>query len=202
MNKVIPILPCVSIDSQCEFYESIGFTTIAKYRSPNAYAVVSFEDIILHFWGNKKNDPSANACMVYVAVEDVDSLNAKFCGNMKSAWGKVPRAGLPRISKVRELKEDKRFTLCDPSGNTFYFGTINNGKTVTMRTLDNKQHAESFAVIYDLLHSKESPEQAAKMLSIFHRSVGELNDSDKEKLAILTSEIEEALKEMISDDNG
>lgn len=138
--------------------------------------------------------------MVFIEVEDADSLNAEFCGNMKSAWGKVPRTGFPRISKVRELKEDKRFTLCDPSGNTFYFGTPNNGNTITMRTLDNEQLAESFAVIYDLLHSKESPEIAAKALSVFNRSKVELNVSDKEKLAVLTSEIEEALKER--DDNG
>ncbi|MHA6481688.1 VOC family protein [Paenibacillus sp. strain BS8-2] len=200
MSKVIPILPCVSIDKQCEFYESIGFAIIAKYRTPNAYAVVSYEDIIFHFWGNKKNDPNANASMVFIEVEDSDILNAEFCKNIKSAWGKVPRTGFPRISKVRELKEDKRFTLSDPAGNTFYFGTVNNGKTVTKRTLDNEKHAQSFAVIYDLLHSHESPEKAAKALSVFNRSNDELNVSDREKLAVLTSEIEEALKEMEGDD--
>lgn len=200
MSKIIPILPCVSIDEQCEFYESIGFTITAKDKAPYAYAAVRYEDVNLLFWGSKKNNPSANASMVFIEVEDVDSLNAEFCGNMKSAWGKVLRTGFPRISKVRELKEDRRFTLCDPSGNTFYFGTPNNGDTITMRTLDNEQLAESFTVIYDLLHSKESPEIAAKALSVFNRNKVELNVSDKEKLAVLTSEIEEALKER--DDNG
>lgn len=97
---------------------------------------------------------------------------------------------------MRDLKDDKRFTLCDPAGNTLYFETPNNGTTVAMRTLDNEQYAKLFAVIYDLLHSHESPEKAAKALSGFMRFEDALSDSDKEKLAALASEIDEAKYEV------
>lgn len=54
MSKVIPILPCVSIDEQCEFYESIGFTITAKDKAPHAYAAVRYEDVNLLFGAVKK----------------------------------------------------------------------------------------------------------------------------------------------------
>jgi hypothetical protein len=128
MSKVIPILPCVNVNEQCAFYESIGFETIAKYTTPNAYAVLNYKDITLHFWGSKKHEPAANASMIFVEVDDVNEFNTVFSENIKKACGKIPRSGMPRITKVRELKEDRRFTLCDPAGNTLYFGTPTNGK--------------------------------------------------------------------------
>lgn len=192
MAKVIPILPCVNIDEQCAFYESIGFEVTAKYRAPNAYAALRYEDITLHFWGSKKNDPSANASMVFVEIEDAHALNAVFCENVKRASGKIPRIGMPRITKVRALKEDTRFTLCDPSGNTLYFGAPNGGASVPGRTLDSEAHAKQFALIYDLLHSHENPEKAAKALRVFMRHKAALSEPDMEKVFALAAEIEEA----------
>lgn len=195
MAKVIPILPCMQIDEQCAFYESIGFVVDAKYKAPNAYAVVRYDDITLHFWGSKKHDPSANASMLFVAIDDANALNATFCENIKKASGRIPRSGMPRITKVRELKDDKRFTLCDPAGNTLYFGTPNDGAAVTNRTLDNQRHAKQFAAIYDLLHSHEEPAKAAKALAVFMPYKDELTGGDREKLSILVAEIEEASME-------
>lgn len=192
MAKVIPVLPCAGIEEQCAFYESIGFTTVAKYKAPNAYAVVQYCDVVLHFWGSRKHEPSGNASMVFIEVDDVDEVNAAFCESIKRQRGKIPRSGMPRITKVRELKEDRRFTVCDPAGNTLYVSTPNDGKPVALRTLDNERYAKQFAAVYDLQHSHESPEKAAKALAVFMRFKDELNDSDKKKLAILTEEIERA----------
>jgi hypothetical protein len=185
----------VNINEQCAFYESIGFAITAKYTSPNAYAVMEYDDLTLHFWGSKKNNPLENASMTYIEVTDVDYLNKVFCVNIKSASGKVPRTGFPRISKVRELKEDKRFTLTDLGGNTIYFGTPNDGKTVEARTLENGSHAKAFAVVYDLLHSHEEPEKASKALLSFMRYKDNLSESDLDKLVALKSYIEQALDE-------
>jgi predicted enzyme related to lactoylglutathione lyase len=160
--KVIPILPCTNINEQCAFYESIGFTTVAKYTAPNPYAVVQYDDITLHFWGSKKHIPEHNASCVFIEVDDVDTINELFCDNIKKATGKVPRTGFGRITQTRSLKEDRRFTLCDPAGNTFYIGTPQTD--CPDRTLDNSQHSKMFAVAYDLLHSHENPEKAAKTL--------------------------------------
>jgi hypothetical protein len=193
MSKIIPILPCVSIDEQCAFYEALGFATTAKYRSPNAYVCVEFEDIALHFWGSRKNEPSANASMVFIHIADADALNGRFSTNLKTALGKIPRSGMPRISKVRALQDDRRFTVCDPGGNTLYFATPTSG-AVSARTLESVEHAKAFAVVYDLLHSHENAEKAVKSLAAFMRRYDELGGADKAKVDALAGEIEEASK--------
>lgn len=194
MHAAIPILPCAAIDAQCRFYEAIGFSIIQKYKSPNAYAVVAYNDLTLHFWGSKKHDPAANASMVFVITDDVDGLHRRFCENLKKAQGKISRTGMPRISKVRELKDDRRFTLCDPAGNTLYFGMPNDGSTVHARTLENEKHAKAFAAVYDLLHSHEEPKKAANALAIFMHNAGELEEPDKKKLENLASAIASAIQ--------
>lgn len=191
MRRVIPILPCVSIDELCAFYESLGFTVTDKYRSPNPYAVICYDDIVLHFWGSKKNDPLHNASMVYVEVNDVGAINEQFCSNIKAATGKVPRAGFGRITKVRHLKDDRRFTICDPAGNTLYVGTTSE-ENPPERTLENETYAKRFATIYDLLHSKEDPEMALKAMAVFAPYRAELSDADKHKVDKLEAEIREA----------
>lgn len=191
--KVIPILPCANINEQCMFYESIGFTTTAKYTAPNAYAVVQHGDIILHFWGSKKHIPEHNASMVFIEVDDVDAVSELFCANIKNATGKVPRTGFGRISQTRSLKEDRRFTLCDPAGNTIYIGTSQTD--CPDRTLESGQHAKMFAVAYDLLHSHENPEKATKALSKLYVIRDSLCGTDRVKVDTLITQIEEALQD-------
>lgn len=188
MSKIIPILPCIKINDQCAFYESLGFTTISKFTAPNAYAVVAYEDIVLHFWGSKKHEPEHNASMIFVEIEDVYQLNEIFATNIKQVTGKVPRSGMPRLSKVRELKEDTRFTLTDPAGNTLYFGKQNK-QSIPARTLENEKYANVFAAAYDLLYSHEGPKVATKALENIVKNQHELSESDKEKLEKLQVEI-------------
>jgi hypothetical protein len=192
MSKVIPILPCANINEQCGFYESIGFTATAKYTAPNAYAVVQFDDITLHFWGSRKHIPEHNASCVFIEVGDVDAINELFCANIKKATGKVPRAGFGRITQTRSLKEDRRFTLCDPAGNTIYIGTPQTD--CPDRTLTSSQHAKAFAMAYDLLHSHESPEKAAKTLPKLQVIKSQVGSLDREKIEMLITKIEESIQ--------
>jgi hypothetical protein len=189
MSKVIPILPCASIDELCAFYESIGFAAAAKYKAPNAYAVLRYDDITLHFWGSKKHEPTHNASCVYIEVDDADSFNEKFCRSIKKATGKVPRTGFGRISEVRSLKEDRRFTLCDPAGNTIYIGTPQTD--CPERSLANGKYAAMFATVYDLLHSNENPVKAAKALPKLTAIRDELAEADKLKVDRLIAQINE-----------
>lgn len=189
MSKVIPVLPAKNMNEQCAFYESIGFTVAKKYTAP-PYAVVEYDDISIHFWSNKEQVPEENAICVLVEVDDVDYVNECFTENLKKAAGKIPRSGFPRISKVRELKEDRRFTLSDPSGNTFYFATP--AEAPAARTLENEKHAKVFGAIYDLLYSHENPEKANKALPTIMRHRGELSPADQEKLDTLAQEIQKA----------
>lgn len=189
MSQVIPILPAKNMREQCAFYEIIGFTVVKEYTAP-PYAVLGYEDITLHFWANKKQVPEENSICVFIQVDDVDYVNGLFTTNIKKATGKVPRSGFPRISKVRELKEDRRFTLSDPSGNTIYFATPTEAPAT--RTLDNEKYAKIFGAVYDLLYSHENPEKAEKALPTIMRHREELSPADQEKLDILAQEIKKA----------
>ncbi len=52
--------------------------------------------------------------MCFLSVEQVDTVYNGFAKGLKHYLGKIPRSGIPRISKVRDLSNDRRFTLADP----------------------------------------------------------------------------------------
>lgn len=194
LDQVIPILPCPNIKVQTEFYRQLGFDIKAIYTSPNPYAVVTYGEIELHFYGNRKREPAANSSMCFIRVDDVDAIYEVFVSGLKTHLGKIPRSGLPRISKVRDLSLDRRFTLTDLGGNTFYIGTPVSGEEASFfRTLANETYAQKFAVLYDLLHSKEDPEMAAGMLPKFDAARAELRELDLAKLLLVELEISRQL---------
>lgn len=200
MNKVIPILPCPDIRVQVEFYQQLGFELMGLYTSPNPYAVVQLEAIELHFYGSKKMVPTENATMCYVQVEDVDAVCDAFSSGLKKHTGKVARSGIPRISKVRDLSSDRRFTLTDPGGNTLYVGTPANAEAnVFFRTLHNEAAAKKFAVLYDLIYSKEDCLTAANLLPQLMAAKDTLDDLDKAKLLLAALEIQRQLRQSVDE---
>ncbi len=188
MDQVIPILPCADIRQQAAFYESLGFDIISLYTHPNPYVVVRYGAMELHFYGNKKVMASGNASMCFIRVENIEQVYSLFTGNLKRQTGKIPRSGLPRVSKVRDLAEDRRFTLTDPAGNTFYIGTPTSG-SVFFRTLENATHAKDFAILYDLLYSKEDPRTAQNFLPRLLAVLPELGDMDRAKVLLIAHDI-------------
>lgn len=113
MNKIIPILPCPSLKDQISFYEKLGFTLAYISPRPHSYAVLRLGSLELHFYGSKKTVPSENPQMCYVQVDEVDLVYEQFTSSIKMALGKIPRTGVPRISKMKHLKEDRRFMMTD-----------------------------------------------------------------------------------------
>lgn len=190
MSKVIPVLPAKNMNEQCSFYESLGFELTKKYKAP-PYAVVEYDDIVIHFWSNKAQVPEENAICMLIEVDDIDQINTSFTKMLKKSLGRIPRSGFPRISKVRELKEDRRFTLADPSGNTLFFFTP--AETPAARALENEKYAKTFGAIYDLLYSHENPGKAMKALPTIMRHRDELSLADQEKLDALARAIDEAM---------
>src|SRR5690606_21157161 len=123
------------------------------------YASIRLGAIELHFWGSRKNVPAANSSMCFIQVEDVDAIYEGFVGKLKAAAGKIPRSGIPRISKVRDLTSDRRFTLTDPGGNTIFVAQpAETGAQSFFRTLESEEYARKFAIVYDIMYSKEDPE--------------------------------------------
>ncbi|MEN7547250.1 hypothetical protein AAG747_04980 [Rapidithrix thailandica] len=199
-GKVIPVLPCPDIHKQTAFFEQLGFTLLGKYRSPNAYAILRFGNIELHFYGNKKLVPAQNPSMCYIKIKDVDELYHSFVSAIKCHTGKVPRSGIPRISKIRDLKEDRRFTLTDTGGNTYYIGTPVKVKEGNFfRTLASEKFAKQFSLLYDLVYSKEDFLLAASRLSFFLESKDLLSDLDKAKFLLVMLDIQKQLELPVDD---
>lgn len=201
MNKVIPILPCADIKTQAVFYQQLGFEVKGLYVSPNPYAVVQFGEIELHFWGNRKLVPSGNSSMCFIRVDDVDAVNALFTNNLKKNSGKIPRSGFPKITKVRDLVADRRFTLTDVAGNTFFVGTPAAENAVNFyRTLDDEVFAKKFAVLYDIVYSKEAPEMAAETLPRYGIQLDSLGELDRAKYLLVMLDIQMALKQPLEEE--
>ncbi len=197
MDKVIPILPCPNLAAQVEFFNALGFKLIG---GSSYYAVMEYGNISLHFWVNKKLVPAENPTMCLIQTEDVYSLCDVFTNNLKAYYEKIPRTGAPKITKVRELSEDYRFTLTDTGGNTFYICMPRTSDTIIpLRTLGNEKYAKDFAVLYDLMYSKESPETAARFLPKLTAVIDKFDDIDKAKLLLINFDIATEINQIFDD---
>lgn len=196
-DRVTPIMPCPDIRRQAEFYQQLGFDVLGLYTSPNPYVALRWGAIELHFYGSRKTAPAQNATMCYVKVEDVDIVNEAFTTALKQHTGKVPRAGIPRISKVRDLVDDRRFTLTDPGGNTLYIGSP--VKDRFFRSLEDTAHAKRFAVLYDVLYSKEDPIMAAEILPRYADMKDTLAGLDKARFLLLELDIRKQTAQPLDD---
>jgi hypothetical protein len=199
-DKVIPILPCVDIKVQVAFYQLLGFKLTGLYTSPNPYASLQLGAIDLHFYGTRKVAPAENPSMCYLSVGDVDAVYNAFASALKKHTGKVPRSGIPRISKVRDLSNDRRFTLTDTGGNTIFVGShIKSDDSIFFRNFQNEEYAQRLTVLYDIIYSKEDPALAESMLPRYAAVMGVLNDLDKAKYLLLTLEIQRQLNRPVDD---
>lgn len=194
-EKLIPILPCPDIKIQVSFYEALGFDVLGIYTSPNPYAALQWKNMEVHFYGSRKVIATQNSAMCFLFVNNVDEVNDAFTNALKKFYGKIPRTGVPMISKVRSLVYDRRFTLTDPGGNTFYIGSKNTDQF--FRTLHHQQYAKGFAALYDVLYSKEDRNLAETMLPKYAHFYEELKGLDKAKFLLLVLDIQ---KQMVDND--
>jgi hypothetical protein len=126
-NEVtIPILPCASIKDTLEFYVALGFEITFQQAKPNTYACVKRDDIELHFFTLKGYEPKDSYSTCFVRVSNLAGLHQAFSNGLRSHYGKLPIAGIPRISRLSNANGDKelRFNVIDPGGNWIRFGQI------------------------------------------------------------------------------
>ncbi|WP_437629599.1 hypothetical protein [Sorangium sp. So ce854] len=116
---MIPVLPCVSMAETLAFYRALGFEVTHEQTTPNVYAATRRGDIHLHFMGMKKLDPRQAYTTCLALVPEVERLHEAFAEGLRAAYGKVPVAGLPRISRMK--KGQSRFTVVDVAGNSVVF---------------------------------------------------------------------------------
>jgi hypothetical protein len=161
-ERMIPLLPCRSIDEQIGFYESLGFEVTYRQKAPNVYASVRRGLIELHFFTMKGYEPANSYSTCYVLVSDVDTLYADFRDGLKRSLGRVPTRGIPRIGALGDMSYGVRqFLLTDPGGNIIRIGqplARADGPRPTSRL------AKALEAATLLMHSKGDPETTARVL--------------------------------------
>lgn len=119
----IPILPCASINPMLEFYVAMGFEVTYQQARPNTYLCVKYGDIDLHFFTLKDYEPKNSYSTCLVLVPDLAGLHRAFSDGLRRHYGRVPVAGIPRISKLNTSNSARqlRFNVIDPGGNWVRF---------------------------------------------------------------------------------
>lgn len=117
-ERTYPCLPCRDIDESVAFYESLGFKRTYRQVRPNPYAVVARDDIHIHLFGIEGFDPANSYGTAIVTVPDPDALYRDFAAGLRGTHGKLPVAGIPRITRPRKRYGTVRgFSVVDPGGN-------------------------------------------------------------------------------------
>jgi hypothetical protein len=115
---VIPALPCRALDDSLPFYRALGFDVTYRQERPNPYAAVRRDEIELHLFAVAGFDPASSMHTVIVLVPDTGALHAAFAAGLRAAFGKVPVAGIPRMTRPRRMQGTRGgFMVVDPGGN-------------------------------------------------------------------------------------
>jgi len=117
--RTVPILPCRELDDVAPFYQALGFEVTYRQTRPNPYlALTCGEGLDLHFAGIPGFDPENSYGSVLVIVADPGDLYDQFAAGLRTAYGKLPVAGIPRITRPRRKQGTSAgFTVVDPGGN-------------------------------------------------------------------------------------
>ena len=120
MTIVVPLLPCASIDDMLDFYTALGFTKTYRQTRPNPALGMRRGDIHLQFFGMPGFDPADSYGSCIIQVPDTGVLHREFADGLRAAFGKVPLAGIPRMTRPRPRRNAEGvagFTVVDPGGN-------------------------------------------------------------------------------------
>lgn len=169
MSRMIPIMPCRSIDGQAEFYGALGFTVTLRQTRPNPYLEVRRDGIVLQFYGLGAHEPGSRFDTCYAlldADEDIDALHAAFRAGLKASIGRVPTRGIPRIGALGDLSDGVRqFLLTDPAGNQLRIGRPRvEPEDAALTSLPQGRLGRALGTAALLAGSKEDPVTAIRVL--------------------------------------
>jgi hypothetical protein len=164
-DRMIPILPCRSIDEQISFYESLGFEVTYRQKSPNVFAAIRRGTIELQFFTMKGYEPANSYSTCYVMVSDVDQLYADFRAGLKQSLGRIPTRGMPRIGAIGDMSYGVRqFLLTDPGGNIIRIGQPLEKTDAVVSDEPVSRLERALAAANLLLYSKVDPETTARVI--------------------------------------
>ena len=101
------------------FYEALDFRLTYRQDRPYPCLGVTRDDgFDLQFFGLPGYDVENSLFSVIVAVPDTQALYDEFAAGLRTAYGKLPIAGLPRITRPRRKQgAGAGFSVIDPAGN-------------------------------------------------------------------------------------
>ena len=119
-ERMVPLLPCASIDVMADFAGALGFEVTYRQTRPNPYLALRREGIDVHYFGMDGFRPEDSYGTCVVVSPDPKALFDDFAAGLRARYGKLPLAGFPRITRPRRRKNNDGFTgfsLVDPAGN-------------------------------------------------------------------------------------
>jgi hypothetical protein len=117
-EKIVPILPCRTLDDVVPFYEALGFEITYRQARPNPYVAFRRGGLDLHFFGLDAHDPAGSLGNVLLVVPDTAALFDDFAAGLRGLFGALPTRGIPRITRPRRKQGIAGgFTVVDPGGN-------------------------------------------------------------------------------------
>jgi hypothetical protein len=117
---MVPMLPCGDIDDMARFWTPLGLSVTYRQLRPNPYLALRRNAIELHYYGMDDVDPEQSYSSCSIVVPDTAPLHELFVKGLRSAYGRVPLTGLPRITRPRLRANNaglSGFSLIDPAGN-------------------------------------------------------------------------------------
>ncbi|GAB3500266.1 VOC family protein [Nocardiopsis coralliicola] len=117
-ETAVPLLFAPDPDAVVDFYTALGFTVTDDMRKPYLYLALAYSGFGIHFTGPPDGlDPvRSGGASCLVMVDAVAPYHAAFAAGLKARYGKVPRSGHGRITRLRPGAS--RFTVMDPCGNS------------------------------------------------------------------------------------
>jgi hypothetical protein len=119
-ERMVPLLPCASIDVIADFADALGFEVTYRQVRPNPYLALRRAGIEVHYFGMDGFRPEDSYGTCLVVSPDPKALFDDFAAGLRARYGRLPLAGYPRITRPRRRKNADGFTgfsLVDPGGN-------------------------------------------------------------------------------------
>ena len=100
------------------FYEALGFVQTFRQERPNPYLCLKRGELDIHFASVASFEPEKSLGSILILVPDTEVIYAEFAAGLRERFGKLPVAGIPRITRPRRKQgAGGGFAVVDPGGN-------------------------------------------------------------------------------------
>ena len=117
-ESTVPLLPCRSLDESLAFYELLGFTRTFRQQRPNPCASITRGGIDIFLFEIDGFVPEDSYGSILILTTDTEKLFEDFAAGLRAGLGRLPIAGIPRITRPRKKQGTAGgFSIVDPGGN-------------------------------------------------------------------------------------